>query len=163
VPHGLAFTVSCTLRGDLTLTVFTTHKALLSHSLVHTVGHECRARRYAQSQHPHFPLAPALTHSLACTALFYFVSTKQIPIQACSLSHTCFLQQPHTYPSPQQALTMKSLTFCHLLIFTKCSFSYSLTSSVSGLCTHVFHCHIIPLILAFSELWIVSLAIAPSS
>lgn len=91
VLHGLAFTVSCTLRGYLALTGFTTHRALLSHSLVHTVVHECRAQTYAQSQHPHFPLAPTSTHCLARTVLSYFASTKQIPIAA------RFLLQPHTY------------------------------------------------------------------
>ena len=112
------------------------HSAFLS--LLCILVHECRAWRYAQSQHPHFPLAPTFTHTLACTVLFYFASTKQIPVQAYSLSHTCFMLQPHTYLSLLQALTMKSLIFCYLLTFTECSFSYSLTSSVSGLHTHAF-------------------------
>lgn len=160
---GLAFTVSCVLRGYLAPTLFTTHRPLFSHSLVHPVADECRAQTYAQSQHPHFPLAPTFTHSLACTILFYFTSTKQIPIQAPSLSHTCFLLQLRAHLSLLQAPTMKSPIFCHLLTFTKCSFSYILTSSVSGLHTLAFHCHIFSLKLAFSELWIVNLAPAPSS
>lgn len=105
----------------------------LSHSCVC-----CSARRCVQSQHLHCPFAPTFTHSFTRTVLFCFVSTKQIPVQAHSLSCTCFLLQPHIYLSLLRALAAKSLIFSLFLTFTERSFSRDFPSSVSVLHTHAF-------------------------
>lgn len=105
----------------------------LSHSCVC-----CSAWRCVQSQHLHCPFAPTFTHSFTRTVLFCFVSTKQIPVQACSLSRTCFLLQPHIYLSLLRALAAKFLIFSLFLTFTEHSFSRDFPSSVSVLHTHAF-------------------------
>lgn len=114
MPHSLAFAGSCTLRAYLTRTRLFSQCFFLTPVHI-SAGVLCM--EICQSQLPHFPLAPTFTHSLACTVLFYFVSTKQIPIQAGSLSHTCFLLQPHTCHSCKSSLWNPSFfaTFSHLL------------------------------------------------
>lgn len=70
---------------------------------------------------------PVTASSLPLSSYFYtqscmycsllFVSTKQIPIQAGSLPHTCFLLQPHTCHSCKPSLWNPSFfaTFSHSL------------------------------------------------
>lgn len=69
-----------TLRGSVTVTVLTFHICAC-----------CSAWRCFQPEHLHCPFAATSTHSFTRTVLSYFVSTKQIPAQACSLSHTHML------------------------------------------------------------------------
>ena len=87
MPHGIAFSVIPSLC------LHHTHSAFLS--LLCMLVHECHTCRYAQSQHPRFPLAPTFTHCLACTVLFYFVSTKQIPIQHAPVTHMLSVVASH--------------------------------------------------------------------
>lgn len=114
MPHSLAFAVSCTLRAYLVHTWLFSQCFFLTPVYI-SAGVLCM--KICQSQLPHLPLAPTFTHSLACTVLCYFVSTKQIPVQAGFQSHTCFLLQPLTCHSCKPLLWNPSFfaTFSHLL------------------------------------------------
>lgn len=133
MPHGLAFTVSCTLRGYLALAVFHTLRAFFSHSLVHTVVYECCVRGYAQSQQTHLPFSPVLYTLLHTLSSSILCLLSEFPYSLC-YTHACFhsltLTCHHCMHSLQNPLFFA--TFSHLL-----SASFSTVSLLPSLgCVH---------------------------
>lgn len=159
VPHGVAFTVSCTLRGCLALAVFHTFRAFFPHSLVHAVVYECCVQGCAQSQQPHFPFSRVLYTLLHSLSSSIFCLLSEFPYSPChthtffhSLTTTCHhcmhsLQNPvffatfsHLLSAPFSTVSLLLSLGCVHRLFTVTYFCSNFHSLNSGL--WIWHQHL---------------------